>query len=162
MGRWEAGWQSNGSAAASRRASVIPLLKSDDVRRLRVVLPHGIAAIAGITRPLTPFEHSVGAMTLWLCGRGQGWNPTTWRLSTGFCVFASETQSLPGNITSGNLSVPAELELLGQIRAAQSAGPARVADTEAAAIAQDTGAPAGDAGQFPRAKSRWSERCLCS
>jgi HD superfamily phosphohydrolase len=43
---------------------ILELMQSDAMQRLRTVLQHGITAVLGITRPITRFEHSVGAMIL--------------------------------------------------------------------------------------------------
>jgi uncharacterized protein len=43
---------------------LLELLASDALQRLRGVLQHGVTALVGITRPVTRFEHSVGAMLL--------------------------------------------------------------------------------------------------
>jgi len=43
---------------------ILDLMQSDAIERLRRVLQHGITAVLGITRPITRFEHSVGAMIL--------------------------------------------------------------------------------------------------
>jgi uncharacterized protein len=44
--------------------TILDLIQSDDIERLRGVLQHGITAVLGITQPITRFEHSVGAMIL--------------------------------------------------------------------------------------------------
>lgn len=43
---------------------ILDLLQSAAVQRLHGVLQHGITALLGITRPVTRYEHSVGAMIL--------------------------------------------------------------------------------------------------
>jgi HD superfamily phosphohydrolase len=43
---------------------ILDLMQSDAIRRLQGVLQHGITAVLGITKPITRFEHSVGAMIL--------------------------------------------------------------------------------------------------
>lgn len=43
---------------------LLALIESDAMQRLKGVLQHGITGLLGITRPVTRFEHSVGAMLL--------------------------------------------------------------------------------------------------
>ena len=43
---------------------LLALMAGTAVQRLHGVLQHGISALIGITRPITRFEHSVGAMLL--------------------------------------------------------------------------------------------------
>lgn len=49
---------------------LLDLMQSDAMQRLRSVLQHGITAVLGITKPITRFEHSVGAMILVQRGGG--------------------------------------------------------------------------------------------
>jgi HD superfamily phosphohydrolase len=43
---------------------ILDLIQSEAMQRLQGVLQHGITAVLGITKPITRFEHSVGAMIL--------------------------------------------------------------------------------------------------
>jgi uncharacterized protein len=43
---------------------LLDLLASEAMQRLRGVLQHGVTALIGITRPVTRFDHSAGAMLL--------------------------------------------------------------------------------------------------
>ncbi len=52
-----------GSASFTERM-ILDLMQSDAMQRLQGVLQHGITAVLGITKPITRFEHSVGAMIL--------------------------------------------------------------------------------------------------
>ena len=55
---------------------LIDLMASEAMQRLKGVLQHGISGLIGVTRPISRFEHSLGAMLIgWLIDRWFGTAP---------------------------------------------------------------------------------------